>query len=48
MTQTDPQLIQIDSKPFAITLEPGSRVIAKGLESIWISCGSVWVMPGLR
>jgi NADPH-dependent glutamate synthase beta subunit-like oxidoreductase len=29
MTQTDPQLIQIDSKPFAITLEPGSSLANK-------------------
>ena len=29
MTQTDPTLIQIDSKPFAITLEPGSSLANK-------------------
>jgi NADPH-dependent glutamate synthase beta subunit-like oxidoreductase/Pyruvate/2-oxoacid:ferredoxin oxidoreductase delta subunit len=29
MTQTDPRLIQIDSKPFAITLEPGSSLANK-------------------
>jgi NADPH-dependent glutamate synthase beta subunit-like oxidoreductase len=29
VTQTDPQLIQIDSKPFAITLEPGSSLANK-------------------
>jgi NADPH-dependent glutamate synthase beta subunit-like oxidoreductase len=29
MTQTDPQLIQIDSRPFAITLEPGSSLANK-------------------
>ncbi|MGA2756377.1 MAG: NAD(P)-binding protein [Solirubrobacteraceae bacterium] len=29
MTQTDPALIQIDSKPFAITLQPGSSLANK-------------------
>jgi NADPH-dependent glutamate synthase beta subunit-like oxidoreductase len=29
MTQTDPQPIQIDSRPFAITLEPGSSLANK-------------------
>ncbi|MGD0385691.1 MAG: NAD(P)-binding protein [Solirubrobacteraceae bacterium] len=29
MTQIDPQLIQIDSRPFAITLEPGSSLANK-------------------
>jgi NADPH-dependent glutamate synthase beta subunit-like oxidoreductase len=29
MTQTEPTLIQIDSKPFAITLEPGSSLANK-------------------
>ena len=29
MTQTDPQLTEIDSKPFAITLEPGSSLANK-------------------